>query len=201
MRNACVHYVFYFAQRRVSPCDCNFPQTGGQAYARQSPRAECARAHAAEAVRACARVHLHTRRMARRDPGILLKPAGHSNAKAFVKPVMHCRPINVTSGGPGRWKRLYDSRRNELRDIPRPGTRGRTIFRSRSISRCESDESRTIRIISRERERERERERQRGEGEREKSADKSQMQRARVCLLLFFFFFNCLYRRRCCKAL
>lgn len=28
--------------------------------------------------------------------GVLLKPAGHSNAKAFVKPVMHCRPIDVT---------------------------------------------------------------------------------------------------------
>lgn len=28
--------------------------------------------------------------------GFPLKPAGHLNAKAFVKPVMHCRPINVT---------------------------------------------------------------------------------------------------------
>lgn len=45
--------------------------------------------------------------------GVLLKPTGHSNAKAFVKPVMHCRAIDVTpeSLSHSERKRLYDSRR------------------------------------------------------------------------------------------
>lgn len=48
----------------------------------------------------------------------LLKPAGHSNAKAFVKHVMHCRPINVTAERAPRRKRLYDSWRNEPPQYP-----------------------------------------------------------------------------------
>lgn len=55
----------------------------------------------------------------------LLKPTGHSNAKAFVKPMMHCQPIDVIPESPAEETALrFLAKKRAPADISRSETRG-----------------------------------------------------------------------------
>jgi len=131
-----------------SLCDCNFASDRRTGVRKTKPARGMharARTHAGEAVRACACTYMRGARLAQ-GPRHSPETRGPFECKGLRKARDALPTDKRYVRRARRWKRLYDSRRNELRDIPRLGTRGRTIFRSRSISRCESDESRTIRI-------------------------------------------------------
>jgi len=158
MRNACVHYVFILHDSafmsRLRPYVSLFlslrlqfssdRRTGVRKTKPARGMHARARTHAGEAVRARACTYMRGARLAQ-GPRHSPETRGPFECKGLRKARDALPTDKRYVRRARRWKGLYDSRRNELRDIPRLGTRGRTIFRSRSISRCESDESRTIR--------------------------------------------------------